>query len=105
VAAGKSVAYVIVTRGEAGIDSIEPDAAGPMRMAEERASAAAVGVSSVTFLDHRIDRGIASLREQRIYLEHLDPAFDPEAFLREQAQRVGRRAGVPLAVEFEVYQL
>ena len=52
-----------------------------------------------------LERGIAALREQRVYLENLDPSFNPEAYLREQAERVGRRAGVPLAVDFEVYTL
>jgi LmbE family N-acetylglucosaminyl deacetylase len=49
---GKHVVYVLVTRGEAGLD-IPPDEAGPLREAEERASAAVVGVDTVEFLDHR----------------------------------------------------
>ena len=48
---GKELAYVLATRGEAGM-AIPPEEAGPLREAEERASAAVVGVSSVTFLDH-----------------------------------------------------
>ena len=52
-AAGKDVAYLLATRGEAGIDSIRPAEAGPAREAEQRASASAVGVTSVEFLDHR----------------------------------------------------
>jgi LmbE family N-acetylglucosaminyl deacetylase len=51
--AGKSVGYVLVTRGEAGIDGVPPDEAGPLREGEQRASAAEVGVSTVEFLDHR----------------------------------------------------
>ncbi|MEV4563276.1 PIG-L family deacetylase [Nonomuraea sp. NPDC049419] len=50
--AGRDVAYVMVTRGEAGIDTLAPAEAGPLREREERASAAVVGVSSVEFLDH-----------------------------------------------------
>ncbi|MGP3962570.1 PIG-L deacetylase family protein [Nonomuraea sp. 3N208] len=50
--AGRQVAYVIATRGEAGIDTLEPGKSGPVREREERASAAVVGVSSVEFLDH-----------------------------------------------------
>lgn len=50
--AGREVAYVIVSRGEAGIDTIEPAKAGPLREQEERAGAAVVGVSSVEFLGH-----------------------------------------------------
>jgi LmbE family N-acetylglucosaminyl deacetylase len=50
---GKQVGYLLATRGEAGIDGMHPDEAGPLREAEERASAAVVGVSEVDFLDHR----------------------------------------------------
>ncbi len=52
-AAGKDVRYVLVTRGEAGIDSLEPESCARVREAEQIASAAAVGVSSVEFLGHR----------------------------------------------------
>jgi LmbE family N-acetylglucosaminyl deacetylase len=50
--AGRSVGYVLVTRGEAGIDTMPPAEAGPVREREQRASAAVVGVREVTFLDH-----------------------------------------------------
>lgn len=50
---GKHVAYVLATRGEAGIDGMSPDEAGKLREVEERASAAVVGVDEVEFLDHR----------------------------------------------------
>jgi len=49
---GKHVAYLLATRGEAGIDSLEPAECARVREAEERASAAAVGVADVEFLDH-----------------------------------------------------
>jgi LmbE family N-acetylglucosaminyl deacetylase len=49
---GKQVAYLLVTRGEAGIDGMEPAEASVVREAEQRASAAVVGVSEVEFLDH-----------------------------------------------------
>ena len=52
-AQGKWVGYVMVTRGEAGIDSIGPAEAGRLRSEEERASGRLVGVDSVDFLDHR----------------------------------------------------
>jgi LmbE family N-acetylglucosaminyl deacetylase len=51
-AAGKSVTYLLATRGEAGIDSMPPEEAGPLREAEQRAGSAAVGVTKVEFLDH-----------------------------------------------------
>ncbi|WP_309114441.1 PIG-L deacetylase family protein [Saccharothrix sp.] len=49
---GRSVAYLLVTKGEAGIDSMPPEEAGPVRMREQVASANVVGVSEVEFLDH-----------------------------------------------------
>ena len=49
---GRSVAYLLACRGEAGIDGIEPDECGPLREREQVAAAAVVGVSSVEFLDH-----------------------------------------------------
>jgi LmbE family N-acetylglucosaminyl deacetylase len=52
-AAGKEVHYLLATRGEAGIAGMPPSEAGPLREAEERASAAVVGVSEVEFLDQR----------------------------------------------------
>ncbi|MEJ2866986.1 PIG-L deacetylase family protein [Actinomycetospora sp. OC33-EN08] len=50
--AGRTVTYLLVTRGEAGIATTPPAEAGPAREAEERASAAVVGVHDVRFLDH-----------------------------------------------------
>lgn len=52
---GKEVAYLLVTRGEAGIDGMEPAACATVREAEERASARVVGVASVEFLDGHAD--------------------------------------------------
>ncbi|MFI1767033.1 PIG-L deacetylase family protein [Streptomyces sp. NPDC020800] len=51
--AGREVAYVLATRGEAGIEGLDPAVCGPLREREQRASAAAVGVTTVEFLDHR----------------------------------------------------
>ena len=51
-AQGKSITYLLVTRGEAGIKSMAPDVVGPLRVAEQIASCAAVGVTDVQFLDH-----------------------------------------------------
>ncbi|WP_327169329.1 PIG-L family deacetylase [Streptomyces subrutilus] len=50
---GREVVYVLATRGEAGIDTLAPAECAPVREAEQRAGAAAVGVSRVEFLDHR----------------------------------------------------
>ena len=51
-AQGKVVEYLLATRGEAGIDSIDPERCGVIRSAEQRASARAVGVERVAFLDY-----------------------------------------------------
>lgn len=51
VRSGKTVTYLLVTRGEAGIDTMAPAEAGPLREAEERDGAARVGVEVVEFLD------------------------------------------------------
>ncbi len=50
VGQGKSIAYLLVTDGEAGISTIPPDEVGPLRRAEQVASCAAVGVIDVEFL-------------------------------------------------------
>ncbi|MFD5427647.1 PIG-L deacetylase family protein [Streptomyces sp. NPDC127084] len=63
---GKEVAYLLVSRGEAGIDSMAPAECGPLREREQRASAAVVGVAAVEFLDHHdgvIEYGTALRRD------------------------------------------
>ena len=50
---GKEVAYVMVSSGEAGIDSMEPSEVGPLRAVEEINAAAVVGVNEVEFLNYR----------------------------------------------------
>jgi LmbE family N-acetylglucosaminyl deacetylase len=49
---GKQVNYLLVTRGEAGIDAMTPEQTGPLREEEERISAGLVGVETVEFLDY-----------------------------------------------------
>ncbi|GAA2271858.1 MULTISPECIES: PIG-L deacetylase family protein [Kitasatospora] len=49
---GKRIGYVMVTSGEAGIDSLAPERCRPVREAEQIASAALVGVDDVDFLGH-----------------------------------------------------
>ncbi|WP_344485297.1 PIG-L deacetylase family protein [Nonomuraea monospora] len=64
--AGRTVSYLLATRGEAGIDTLEPAKAGPVREREQRASAAVAGVTGVEFLDHTdgvIEYGVALRRE------------------------------------------
>jgi LmbE family N-acetylglucosaminyl deacetylase len=52
-AQGKRVVYCLATSGEAGIDGLTPEEAGPLREEEQRASAAIVGVDVVEFLGHQ----------------------------------------------------
>lgn len=51
-ARGKWVGYVMVSDGEAGIDSTPPAEAGPLRRKEQVESAEIVGVSDVRFLGY-----------------------------------------------------
>jgi LmbE family N-acetylglucosaminyl deacetylase len=51
-ASGVEVAYLLLTRGEAGMDALPPDRTAAVRTKEQLASAAAVGVTRVDFLDH-----------------------------------------------------
>ncbi|MEV5559017.1 PIG-L deacetylase family protein [Nonomuraea wenchangensis] len=64
--AGREVAYVMVSSGEAGIDTLDPAESGPLREREERTGAAVVGVREVEFLGHRdgvIEYGVALRRD------------------------------------------
>lgn len=63
---GRDITYLLATRGEAGIDMLEPERCAPLREQEQRASAAVVGVSRVEFLDHRdgvIEYGVGLRRD------------------------------------------
>lgn len=74
--AGRSVAYVIVTDGEAGIDGIPPAEAGPVRQKEQLASAAAVGVDDVAFLgypDGVVENGLALRRDLARHIRRFRP--------------------------------
>lgn len=51
-AQGKTVNYLLVTRGEAGIDTMPPEETIRVRAAEQRAACDAVGASSLEYLDH-----------------------------------------------------
>ena len=75
-AMGKDVRYVLATRGEAGIDSMPPSEAGPLRSAEQVAAGAAVGVSVVEFLDHPdglVTNGIELRRDLAAAIRHHQP--------------------------------
>jgi LmbE family N-acetylglucosaminyl deacetylase len=51
-ARGVEVAYLLLTRGEAGMDSSPPARTAELRTAEQIAASRAVGVSEVEFLDY-----------------------------------------------------
>jgi LmbE family N-acetylglucosaminyl deacetylase len=73
---GKHVSYLLATKGEAGIAGMPPDEVGPLRVEEERRSAAVVGVIDVEFLDHPdglVEYGIALRRDLATALRRLQP--------------------------------
>lgn len=49
---GKTVAYALVTAGEAGIDGLAPEECGPLRVREQYAACEAVGVTDLQVLGH-----------------------------------------------------
>jgi LmbE family N-acetylglucosaminyl deacetylase len=51
-ARGVEVAYLLLTRGEAGMDGSPPERTAQLRTAEQIAGSQAVGVTEVDFLDH-----------------------------------------------------
>jgi LmbE family N-acetylglucosaminyl deacetylase len=73
---GKEIAYLLATRGEAGIAGMPPEQTGPLRVEEERRSAAVVGVSQVEFLDHAdglVEYGISLRRDLATAFRKLRP--------------------------------
>jgi LmbE family N-acetylglucosaminyl deacetylase len=73
---GKEVSYVLATKGEAGIAGMAPAQVAPLRMEEEQRSAAAVGVSSVEFLDHAdglVEYGLPLRRDLAAAFRRLQP--------------------------------
>ena len=73
---GKSISYALATSGEAGIDAVAPELCGPLREAEERASARVVGVESVEFLgfpDGMLEYGLPLRRAIAAVIRRLRP--------------------------------
>ena len=65
-AQGKHVVYLMVSRGEAGIDAMPPWETGPLRVEEEIRAARVVGVETVEFLNHTdgvIEQGLPLRRD------------------------------------------
>ncbi len=50
-----------------------------------------------------IDKGVASLREHRVYLQNLSQKIDPDTFLRTRAEERGKLLGCRYAQAFQVF--
>lgn len=102
---GKDVRYLLATSGEAGIAGLPPAQSGPLREAEERASAAVVGVQEVEFLgypDGRLEANLALRRDlaaairrhrpELVVLGHFGPTWAPGSVNSADHRAVGRAA-------------
>jgi LmbE family N-acetylglucosaminyl deacetylase len=79
-AAGTDVAYLLLTRGEAGMDALRPEETARLRTAEQLAAGDVVGVSDVRFLEHPdgvLEYGLGLRRD----IARVIRAFRPEALL------------------------
>lgn len=88
-AAGKEVAYVLATRGEAGIDTLPPEHTGRLREREQRAAGEAVGVETIEFLDHRdgvIEYGLPLRRD----LARMIRRYRPEVIVTQNTELTRR---------------
>ena len=95
---GKTIRYVMVASGEAGIDGMHPDEAGPLREREEQASAKVVGVDEVEFLrytDGVIEVRLAAPQGHRTRNPALQAGRGDHARLRPHARRRVARDGGP----------
>ena len=74
---GKEVSYLLVTRGEAGIDTMHPDEAAGVREQEERDGAREVGVERVDFLegyhDGVLENGLGLRRDLARHIRQVRP--------------------------------
>jgi LmbE family N-acetylglucosaminyl deacetylase len=77
---GKTVHYALASRGEAGIAGMPPEQAGPLREAEQRRSAAIVGVDDVQFWDFP-DSRIRNTPELRAKIADTITAFKPDVVI------------------------
>lgn len=77
---GVEVAYLLLTRGEAGMDASPPERTAELRVREQIAASAAVGVSQVDFLDHPDGVLVYSL-EMRRDIARVIRRFRPDAVL------------------------
>jgi LmbE family N-acetylglucosaminyl deacetylase len=73
---GKEVAYLLATKGEAGIAGQRPERVAPLRVEEEKRGAAVVGVTEVVFLDHPdglVEYGVPLRRDLAAAFRKLQP--------------------------------
>jgi LmbE family N-acetylglucosaminyl deacetylase len=73
---GKEVAYLLISRGEAGIDDIEPERSAALRVEEQITSSALVGVDVVEFLDYPdgvIEYGLPLRRDIAVAIRRHQP--------------------------------
>jgi len=91
---GHDVAYCLVTRGEAGGFDNTPRADMPaLREAEQRAAAAALGVTEVDFLDGYADGAVYVTHELRRDLTRVIRRFRPDRVLTQSPIRRWDRIG------------
>jgi LmbE family N-acetylglucosaminyl deacetylase len=92
-AAGIDVAYCICTSGDAGgFDDTPRHEMGPLREAEQRAAAAAIGVADVRFLGHPDGRLTASIALRRDISREIR-RFRPDRVLTQSPEIWWRRLG------------
>lgn len=94
--AGIEVGYVLVTRGDAGGFDDTPRSEIPrIREAEQRAAAAAVGVTDVTFLDGYPDGAVYVTHALRRDITREIRRFRPDRILTNSPYRTWTRLGGP----------
>lgn len=77
---GIEVAYLLLTRGEAGMDASPPEQTAPLRMREQVAGSLAVGVSTVDFLEYP-DGVLTYSLEMRRDIARAIRRYQPEALV------------------------
>lgn len=77
---GVDVAYLLLTRGEAGMDGTSPEQTAKLRMHEQVTGSAAVGVSKVDFLEYPDGVLVYSL-EMRRDIARVIRSYQPDALL------------------------
>jgi LmbE family N-acetylglucosaminyl deacetylase len=96
IADGLEVAYLIVTRGDAGgFDDTPREQMPVLREAEQRAAAAALGVRDVTFLDGYFDGRLTPTIELRRDITRAMRRFRPDRVLTSSPLRRWERIAGP----------